>query len=284
MRKLLPIFLVLAATVMAGNYVLVVYSEPLSQVFINGNYVGTVDVTGQMVLTLNSSGKFVITVKKAWYVPFEGEVIITSPGEFVVFANLREAGALRVFSNVYPVEVFAEGRYIGKVYSVKDVLYVPAGTVTLTFKAEGYREKTVTVQISPRGERTLNIYLEEKVLELNLKIEPQKFSPNGDWYEDQTTFYVYLSKPANLSIEVLDDQGRVVWSKRLMGSEGTNKIIWNGKGVPDGRYRVRVTATTESEVQSVEQEVIIDRSEYTYFKELFIGSTLLVVLLLLLVH
>ncbi|PLV56842.1 FlgD immunoglobulin-like domain containing protein [Thermotoga sp. SG1] len=284
MRKFLPIFLILAATVMAGNYVLVVYSEPLSQVFINGNYVGTVDVTGQLVLTLNSSGKFVVTVKKTWYVPFEGEIIITSPGEFVIFANLREAGALRVFSNVYPVEVYAEGMYLGKIYSVKDVLYVPAGTVTLTFKAEGYKEKALTVQVKPRSENTLNIFLEEKVLELNLKIEPKKFSPNGDWYEDQTTFYVYLSKPADLRIEVLDDQGEVVWSRRLTGSEGTNKITWNGKGVPDGRYKVRVIATTENEIQSVEQEVIVDRSKYTYFKELFIGSTLLIVLLLLFIH
>ncbi|MCD6551593.1 FlgD immunoglobulin-like domain containing protein [Thermotoga sp.] len=284
MRKFLPVFLLLTATVMASNYVLIVYSEPLSQVFINGNYVGTVDVTGQLVLTLDSSGKFVITVKKSWYLPYEGEIVITGPGKFVVFAHLREAGALRVFSNVYPVEVFAEGMYLGKVYSVKDVLYVPSGTVTLTFKAEGYKEKTVTVQVSPRSERTLNIYLEEKVLELNLKIEPEKFSPNGDWYEDQTTFYIYLSKTADLKVKVLDDQGRVVWSRELTGSEGTNKVTWNGKGVPDGRYRVRVTASTNDEIQSVEQEVIVDRSEYTYFKELFIGSTLLVVLLLLHVH
>jgi len=51
MRRFLPIlFLLIASAVLAGDYVLIVYSEPLSQVFVNGNYVGTVDVTGQMIL------------------------------------------------------------------------------------------------------------------------------------------------------------------------------------------------------------------------------------------
>jgi hypothetical protein len=285
MRKFLPIlFLLIASAVLAGDYVLIVYSEPLSQVFVNGNYVGTVDVTGQMILTLNSSGKFTITVRKSWYIPFESEIIVSSPGEFVIFANLKEAGALRVFSNVYPVEVFAEGMYLGKIHSVKDVLYVPAGTVTLTFKAPGYKEEAVTVQVKPRSENTINIYLEEKALALDLKVEPERFSPNGDWYNDKTTFYIYLSKPADLSVEVLNDRGETIWFRQLKGSEGTNKVIWDGKDASDGRYRVRVTASTDDEMQSVEKEVIVDRSEYTYFKELFIGSVLALVVLLILVH
>ncbi|PLV59425.1 FlgD immunoglobulin-like domain containing protein [Thermotoga sp. KOL6] len=287
MKKNLLMFLsalAIATVASASNYVLIVYSEPFSQVFVNGEYVGMVDITGKIEISLDSSGKFIVTVEKSWYLPFEGEIIITSPGKYFVFAHLREAGAIRVFSNVYPLEVFSEGMYLGKIYSVKDVLYAPAGTVTLTFRAEGYKEKTVTLHITPRSERTVNIFLEEKELELNLKIEPETFSPNGDWYNDTTNFYIYLSKPAHLKIEVFDYQGTVVWTREIEGSEGTNRIVWNGKDVPDGRYRVKVTAITDTEIQSVEQEVKIDRSEYTYFKEIFIGSTLMAVLLLLLIH
>lgn len=55
-------------------------------------------------------------------------------------------------------------------------------------------------------------------------------------------------------MEVLNDRGETIWFRQLKGSEGTNKVIWDGKDASDGRYRVRVTASTDDEMQSVEKK------------------------------
>jgi len=282
MRRLFLFSILLAAVLTIAQSYIVIYSEPFSEVYINGRYYGMVGISGQLTIPVDSTGRFIVTVRKTWYLPFEGEVVITSPGRVVVFATLKEAGTLRVFSNVYPVEVYSEGRYLGKVFNVQDVLSVPVGSRELTFKAEGYQEITMTVQVAPRRETTVNLLFRPKILEVNLVVSPQRFSPNDDWFEDQTTFYVYLSKPAQITVEVVDQRGQTVWRRQARGIEGTNRFVWDGKGVPDGTYTVRVRVTADDEVQEIEQYVIVDRSRYTYTKEIVL-TTLIVIGILALI-
>ncbi|AEH51524.1 PEGA domain-containing protein [Pseudothermotoga thermarum] len=267
--KFLAIFAILCVGVIAlGQVLVVVQAEPFSMVYLNDIYYGMVGIDGKLEITLTSYGQYRVRVVKDWFVAYES-VVYTSPNtRIVIAAQMKRAGALRIFSNVYPVEVYIEGKFIGRANSVKDLLYVPEGTQYVTFKSDGYIPETRMLTFNYTKETAVNINLIPEALMVDLKIEPEAFSPNGDWYKDTTTFYIYLSKPAQLVVEAIDQNKNVVWSWRGKGKSGTNTIIWTGVGLPDGTYEIRVTALTDSEAYYVSRPVTIDRSVYTYTKEI----------------
>lgn len=266
MRTVVVSLLMICALVLA-NYVVVVRTEPFSAVYVDGIYRGITNIEGVLVLTFQSTGQYRITVSKSFYLPFEGVVLVTQAGQIYVEAPLRRGGYLRIFSNVYPIEVYAEQRYLGIVRSVKDTVLVPEGSLYLTFKASGYQPQTQLVNIAYAKETTVNLTLIEETLVVNLKVEPKSFSPNNDWYQDTTSFYIFLSKPADLIINVLDKTNKIVWSRNLKGKSGTNTVVWYATDVPDGEYIVEVTASTPEETYTARETVIVDRSVYTYTKE-----------------
>ncbi len=268
MTKFLVLALIALSCIAFTQSVIVVYSEPFSVVYLNGLYYGLVNLEGKLEITVSTSGQYRITVVKDWFVPYE-VVVYTSPNaRVVVTSQLRRAGALRIFSNTYPVEVYIEGKFLGKVNSVKDIVYVPEGTQYVTFKADGFVSETRLMTFNYMKETSVNIKLVEEALMLDLKVEPEVFSPNDDWYQDTTTFYIYLSKPAQLIAEAIDQNQKTVWTWSGRGKAGTNTIIWTGIGLPDGVYEIRVTAKTDSEAFYASKFVTIDRSVYTYTKEI----------------
>jgi len=266
-RRAWILLLALVCIAAFADYVVVVRAEPLSWVYVDGMYKGMTNLDGVLVLTFQSAGQYRITVTKAFYLPFETVLVVTQPGQTIVQVPLRRAGQLRVFSNVYPVEVYAEDLYLGTVRSVRDTILVPEGSQYLTFKASGYQPQTLLVNVAYSRESTVNLTLIEEALVVNLKVEPKTFSPNNDWYQDTTTFYVYLSKPADLEIRVLDRSGRTVWTRSLKAKAGTNTVVWYGTGVEDGEYVVEAVARTAEETYTARETVLVDRSVYTYTKE-----------------
>lgn len=287
MRRLLLILSSLVCVAVFANYVVLVQTEPFAWIYVDGIYKGMANIEGVLLLTFQSPGQYKITVTKSFYVPFETVVFVSQTGhQIIVQAPLKRAGQLRVFSNVYPVEVYAEEYYLGTVRSVRDTLLVPEGSQYLTFKASGYQPQTHLVNVAYGKETTVNLSLVEETLVVNLKIEPKTFSPNNDWYQDTTTFYVYLSKPADLLINVVDKSGRIVWSRSMKGKAGTNTTVWQGIGVEDGEYTVEVIANAQEEQFVARDTVVVDRSVYTYTKEkiltisaIGVGAVLLMLLI-----
>ncbi|HBT38770.1 MAG: Uncharacterized protein XD58_1090 [Thermotoga sp. 50_1627] len=267
MKRFWLLVLVFVYTLVLAEYVVVVRTEPFSWVYVDGIYRGITDINGVLVLTFQTPGQYRISVTKSFYLPFEGVVLVTQAGQAVVQASLKRAGQLRVFSNVYPVEVYAEDYYLGTIRSVKDTVLVPEGSQYLTFKASGYQPQTHMVNVAYAKETAVNLTLVEETLTVNLKIEPKTFSPNNDWYQDATSFYIYLSKPADLIVNVVDKSDRTVWTKSLKGKAGTNVLAWYGTGVEDGEYVVEVVARTPEESYTARETVFVDRSVYTYTKE-----------------
>jgi hypothetical protein len=277
MKKLLILIVFILPAVVFAGYTLVVKTEPFASVYVNGIYAGMSDIDGVLEITLSSSGEHRITVRKSWYIIFDDSAYVSYPGVVVFHAPLKRAGMLRVYSNVYPVEVYSEDQYLGKVNSVQDTIYVPEGSLYITFKSAGFIPETRLVNISYAKETSVNISLIEEVLSINLKIEPEIFSPNGDWYQDYTTFYIYLSKPATLSIQVLDKDKKVVWQWSGKGKAGSNQINFSGSGISDGTYTVIAFAQTEKESFTATSVLTIDRSSYTYTKEIVLTTAAIAV-------
>ncbi|MEJ5228830.1 MAG: hypothetical protein WHT65_02410 [Pseudothermotoga sp.] len=273
MKRFCVLAFLLAAALVSASYVLVVNTEPFANVYVNGIYAGIADINGVLQITLSSSGQYRITVNKSWYVAFDGLVYLSQPGQIIFYAPLRRAGTLRVYSNVYPVEIYSEDKFLGRVESVKDTISVPEGSQYITFKAAGFIPETRLLSFSYLKETSVNITLIEEILSINLKVEPSEFSPNGDWYRDTTTFYIYLSKPAQLTISVVDSDQKVLWQWSGSGKAGSNQVTWDGKGVADGEYIAKLTAQTEKEVFVTNASVKIDRSHYTNTKEIILTTT-----------
>jgi hypothetical protein len=79
-------------------------------------------------------------------------------------------------------------------------------------------------------------------------VEPPTFSPGGDGVGDRATMSFLLSKPASVSIAIVDDQGRPVETLSLdqPREPGRHAVAWtgaaHGRPVPNGAYRFAVVA------------------------------------------
>jgi hypothetical protein len=92
------------------------------------------------------------------------------------------------------------------------------------------------------------------------------FSPNGDHVKDINRFYVELHERAEVSVDVVDAAGDAV--RRLVEKATVSpgrplRLNWDGrtdegKRVPDGRYRVRVTLRREGRSVTVPSTTLVD--------------------------
>jgi flagellar hook assembly protein FlgD len=92
------------------------------------------------------------------------------------------------------------------------------------------------------------------------------FSPNGDHFKDVNRFVVELRERSDVSVDVVDADGDAV--RRLadnatVGPKAPLHLRWDGrtgdgKIVPDGRYRVRVTLRRQGRSVTVPRTTLVD--------------------------
>jgi flagellar hook assembly protein FlgD len=101
-----------------------------------------------------------------------------------------------------------------------------------------------------------------------LRARPPVLTPNGDGVHETTSVRVALTVSSTVDVDVLDAGGAVVRSladDRAYSAGTTMKIGWNGSDsvgamVNDGRYRVRVRATSPGQQTERSIGVIVDRT------------------------
>jgi flagellar hook assembly protein FlgD len=73
---------------------------------------------------------------------------------------------------------------------------------------------------------------------------PSTISPNGDGQADTTTIAFTLTVDANVTVEVVDAAGATVAAleSRRWRRAGQRSVLFDGGGLPDGAYVVRVSA------------------------------------------
>ncbi|MGH3037851.1 MAG: FlgD immunoglobulin-like domain containing protein [Gaiellaceae bacterium] len=101
-----------------------------------------------------------------------------------------------------------------------------------------------------------------------LSASPHAVTPNGDWKGERATVRFRLTRRALLRVRVLSvATGNSV--RTLLGSAtrsaGTRSLMWNGRTgggapVPDGRYRIAVSAEAGVEEVSRSVRVVVDRT------------------------
>ncbi len=101
-----------------------------------------------------------------------------------------------------------------------------------------------------------------------LKASPKALTPNGDWSGERTTVSFGLTRRASLGVRVVNAaSGTQV--RTLLGPSvrpaGARSLSWNGTTgagtpVPDGRYRIEVTAEDGVEDVARSVTVVVDRT------------------------
>ena len=99
---------------------------------------------------------------------------------------------------------------------------------------------------------------------IELSIEPNPFSPDGDGFQDQTVFRYTLPMESNLTIRIYDVRGRLI--KTLVDDEPSvsGEIFWDGRDeenriVRIGIYVVLAEATGDSYSQKKTTVVVAKR-------------------------
>ena len=127
------------------------------------------------------------------------------------------------------------------------------GLVTWTVAAPGVRSATGTLGVG---------HVPPSVLSLtNLAATPTVITPNADGTGDTSTVGFTLGAAATVTAQVLDETGAPVLTildeSRIAGP---NSFQWAAHVLPDGRYRVLVTAKSGKRTVSKSADVIVDRT------------------------
>jgi flagellar hook assembly protein FlgD len=101
-----------------------------------------------------------------------------------------------------------------------------------------------------------------------LKATPAAVTPNGDWSGEQTAISFRLSRQATLSVRVVDaSSGTLVRTLLASGARpgGAFSLVWKGGDgtgafVPDGRYRIEVSADAGAEHIDRSVTVVVDKT------------------------
>ncbi|MGQ9855767.1 MAG: hypothetical protein ACUVQF_03455 [Fervidobacterium sp.] len=256
------------------DYSVVIYTdEPFSAVYIDGTYAGTTDSFGRLVVRFTSEGYhtvWVVTSNK--YVIYDRYYFHVEKTPRIVYVPSTRLGEVTVFSNVYPVSVYTQsGKLLGTVEKNGEKVLAPLGNQELIFACPGFADLKQTVNVLYAKETP--VWLEFKPVPFKLElVVMDKFSPNGDWYEDECVIKIYSSRPATGSIQILDSSGIIVYEKSIKVGAGTTQINWDGQGKTDGLYTVKVLLSDGIVTEERVAQTALNRSVYTYKKEIVIGT------------
>jgi hypothetical protein len=129
-----------------------------------------------------------------------------------------------------------------------------SGSYTWTITAPGVRSATGTIGVGrpvPAPQLTLT----------NLSATPTVITPNADGSGDVATISFTLGAAATVTAQVLDEGGAPLLT--LLDENrvaGPNSFVWGAHVLPDGRYRLVVTARSGKRSVSKAVDVIVDRT------------------------
>ena len=266
------LLILIPIVVLSESVEIVFVGEPGVSIYVNASFVGTIGNDGKLKISLNIGGRYYVSADGDWFIQV-GEPDVVKIGEnVIVFLNVVKASRIRVLSNVYPVSVFVDGEYYGKVESPEDTVKVPSGYREVVLKVEGFKEIEKKVALEWKKVVAIPAEFEKLPKDLKLYLSSDTFSPNGDWYEDTLKIHIYSTFSSTATLKITGEDGFVL-EKELHLEVGDNVFEWDGEGAKDGEYTIRVKANGITR----EEKVKLDRSVYTYRKEF----TLLIFLLLI---
>ena len=95
----------------------------------------------------------------------------------------------------------------------------------------------------------------------NVAMVPTVITPNADGSGDAATIGFTLGTAANVTVQVLDSGGAPLLTLlNEARTAGNNSLEWGAHVLPDGRYRVVVTAKSGTKTVTKNVDVVVDRT------------------------
>ncbi|MFN3691730.1 MAG: hypothetical protein ACK4R7_02450 [Fervidobacterium sp.] len=260
------------------DYSVVIYtSTPNAIVFIDEKYAGVTDSSGRLVVQFSSEGTHLLLVKTSNpFLHYERVYFIVEKKPKAIYITPVGLGKLTIFSNVYPVFItLPNGKGAGVITKSGESVLLPAGSYEIILSSPGYEPVRTQANVPFTKETPLWVEFKPVEFKLELFVQPDKFSPNNDWYNDFCTIKLYSSRNAEGVLQISDFSGKIVYEKQIEVKTGVNEIKWDGAGNKDGAYTVTVLLYDGVKEIRKDATVTIDTSSYTYTKEIFIAFSLL---------
>jgi hypothetical protein len=168
-------------------------------------------------------------------------------------ARLSQAQSWAVIVTTSAGEEVARGSGTGTAVDwTWDSSGVPSGSYRWTISAGAARPATGILRVAGS---TATLAIE------GAAAQPDAISPNGDGQADATTVTYSITTAANVTVELTDALGGVVSTvvDRVWTQAGEHSVAIDGDLLPDGEYRVVITARTAADA-SVQQVVSLSVS------------------------
>lgn len=266
------------------DYSVVIYTTtPNAPVFIDGKYVGITNSNGILVVQFSAEGIHSLWIEAQSPFLYYNKIYFTVEKKpKYIYVTPIGLGKLTVFSNVYPVFItLPDGKGGGVVTKSGESVLIPAGNYEIILSSPGYEPVKSRVNVPFAKEAPLWVEFKPVEFKVELIVQPDKFSPNNDWYNDFCTIKIYSSRNAVGVLQISDFSGKIVYEKRIEVKTGLTEIKWDGTGNKDGVYTVSVLLHDGIKEIRKDANVTIDTSSYTYTKEIFIALSLLFASLIL---
>ena len=138
----------------------------------------------------------------------------------------------------------------------------PAGVQDLTWSPdalpEGRYRLVLTAVAGTKQVQSSTTFWVDRTLAAT-KVALQAFSPNGDGRLDTDGVSFTLVNPAHVTVRVLRGSRVVATLLDDALGAGPQRLTWDGRGIPDGRYTLSVSATDSLLTVSQALPVVVDR-------------------------
>jgi len=222
-------------------------------------------------------GRYKLTLRRSGYYT-TSEWIDYSGGYVLYSASLQ---MITGFLSVEVAPASAEVRVGSEVLSPGRLHELPVGTHAVRARAFGYQEQTQNVQILERELTPLRLTLEPAPFSLSdLRASHGAFNPRNAGLLGRLRVRFRVSTPGSGTVRILDSDGREVYAAELPPFDSWEQSLqWDGRDpsgqpLPDGAYRLRLTAVSRQGALEAggELELRIDRSLLLAYRSLWSGS------------
>jgi hypothetical protein len=230
-----------------------------ASVYLNGRYAGLSPYVDPSL----APGLYRIRVGKPGYYDRDLTVVVGTSDRLILLVELKEIRG-RIAVTVVPsdADIYIDGDPAGTGPNE-----AREGTHTVAARAFGYEESTVQVAVSRASPASVDIILKPAVLDMSpISVSRRLLNPENPSPIGSTTLSFSVTGPSAGEARITGPSGDTV-ARRDLGNFATWKqsFQWNGRrgdgaALPDGEYRIVVTAKDGTRTVSQEAHVVIDSS------------------------
>ena len=214
-------------------------TNPGAMIFLNGSFKGLSGKNGTFFIESLTWKIAVVKITKSGYLSEEFPVVL-KPGINIVKRPLLELESVLIKTNVKPVKIFLDGKYLDTINRETQYVSLPKGEHTLRFENSCCYTIQETLDISERSE--INLFFHRLPLYLYIVVS---------YDEKDMKMDLIASEDFWVNLYVINKE-RTVFKKRKLLKEGHNYFeIRNPK---EGSYLIKIIAEDEEDELKVHIE------------------------------